>query len=119
MTVVLRDGENIGKIQDLKIDARNGRVNYVTVEKGGEMGVEGIPVPLAAFQFTKENAKLTVDKSKLDNAPKQSNMSDQEFQRDLENHYGISPTWSGGQSDSSMGGQSTSPNSEMDTGTGL
>lgn len=119
MKVVSRDGENLGEIQDLKIDTRNGRVNYVTVQKGGVMGIggeEGIPVPLEAFQFTNDNAKLTVDKTKLDNVPKQSNMSDQEFQRDLQSHYGISPTWHEGQSGSqSMGGQSGSP-STMGTG---
>ena len=109
MKVVSRDGENIGEIQDLKIDTRNGRVNYVTVQKGGVMGIggeEGIPVPLEAFQFTTENAKLTVDKTKLDNVPKQSNMSDQEFQRDLQSHYGISPAWHEGSQPGSMGGQS-------------
>ncbi|OGR19915.1 MAG: hypothetical protein A2X81_02675 [Desulfobacterales bacterium GWB2_56_26] len=100
MSVVSRDGENIGEIQDIKLDTRTGRVNYVTVQKGGVMGIggeEGIPVPLEAFQFTQENAKLTVDKSKLDNAPKQSGMSDQEFQRGLQSHYGISPAWQEGQ----------------------
>lgn len=114
MKVVSRDGENIGEIQDLKIDTRSGRVNYVTVQKGGVMGIggeEGIAVPLEAFQFTSENAKLTVDKTKLDNAPKQSNMSDQEFQRDLQSHYGISPAWQeGGHSGTQpMGGQSGTP----------
>lgn len=100
MSVVSRDGENIGEIQDIKLDTRTGRVNYVTVQKGGVMGIggeEGIPVPLEAFQFTEENAKLTVDKTKLDNAPKQSGMSDQEFQRGLQSHYGISPAWQEGQ----------------------
>lgn len=124
MKVVSRDGESIGEIQDLRIDTRNGRVNYVTVQKGGVMGIggqEGIPVPLEAFQFTNENAKLTVDKTKLDNVPKQSNMSDQDFQRDLQSHYGISPTWQEGQSGSSqsgtqsMGGQSGS-SSHLGTG---
>jgi sporulation protein YlmC with PRC-barrel domain len=105
MSVVSRDGENLGEIQDLKIDTRTGRINYVTVQKGGVMGIggqEGIPVPLEAFQFTAENAKLTVDKTKLDNVPKQSGMSDQEFQRNLQSHYGISPAWQEGQSGSQM-----------------
>lgn len=114
MSVVARDGEKLGEIQDIKVDTRTGRVNYVTVQKGGVMGIggeEGIPVPLEAFQFTNENAQLTVDKSKLDNAPKQSGMSDQEFHRDLQSHYGISPAWKEGQ----PGMQSTTPGSQSTT----
>jgi len=118
MSVVSRDGEKIGEIQDIKLDTRTGRVNYVTVQKGGVMGIggeEGIPVPLEAFQFTSENAKLTVDKNKLDNAPKQSGLSEQEFQRNLQSHYGISPTWHEGQSGmQSPGSQSPSPQMQME-----
>lgn len=119
MSVVSRDGEKLGEIQDIKLDTRTGRVNYVTVQKGGVMGIggeEGIAVPLEAFQFTNENAKLTVDKSKLDNAPKQSGMSDQEFQRDLQSHYGISPTWQedrSGMQSTTPGSQSTTPGSSQ------
>lgn len=128
MSVVSRDGEKLGEIQDIKVDTRTGRVNYVTVQKGGVMGIggeEGIAVPLEAFQFTNDNAKLTVDKSKLDNAPKQSGMSDQEFQRDLQSHYGISPAWQEGQpgmqsttpgSQSTTPGSSQSPHMQMDSG---
>lgn len=100
MSVVAQDGENIGEIQDIKIDTRNGRINYVTVQKGGVMGIggdEGIAVPLEAFQFTGENAQLTVDKTKLDNAPKQEDLSDQGFQQELQSHYGVSPAWQEGQ----------------------
>ncbi len=112
MSVVSRDGENLGEIQDIKIDTRNGRISYLTVQKGGVMGIggeEGIPVPLEAFQFTQDNAQLTVDKSKMDNAPKQSGMSDQEFQRDLHSHYGVSPAWQQGGMQ-----QQTSPQMQME-----
>lgn len=110
MSVVSQNGETLGEIQDIKLDTSSGRINYVTVQKGGVMGIggqEGIAVPLEAFQFTGENAKLTVDKSKLDTAPKQSNISDQEFQRGLESHYGVSPAWQ-------EGGGRPSPRMNMD-----
>lgn len=112
MSVVSRDGENLGEIQDIKIDTRNGRINYVTIQKGGVMGIggeEGIPVPLEAFQFTNENAQLTVDKNKLDTAPKQAGASDQEFQRNLHSHYGVSPAWQ-------EGGQQMSPQMSPESG---
>lgn len=111
MSVVSRDGENLGEIQDIKIDTKNGRISYLTVQKGGVMGIggeEGIAVPLEAFQFTQDNARLTVDKNKLDTAPKAAGMSDQEFQRNLHSHYGVSPAWQqGGQSGMQSGSQST------------
>ncbi len=98
MDIVSRTGENIGEIQDLKIDTDTGRVSYVTVQKGGVLGIggkEGIAVPIEAFSFSKDNAKLLVDQSKLDTAPKQANMNDAEFRRGLDSHYGISPSWQG------------------------
>ena len=96
MDIVSRTGENIGEIQDIKIDTDTGRISYVTVQKGGVLGIggeEGIAVPLEAFSFGKDNAKLLVDQSKLDNAPKQANMNDEEFRRGLDSHYGVSPSW--------------------------
>lgn len=105
MSVVAENGEALGKIQDIKLDTSSGRINFVTIQKGGVMGIggqEGIAVPLEAFQFSDENAKLTVDKTKLDTAPKQSGMSDQEFQRGLESHYGVSPAWQEGGGKSSQ-----------------
>ena len=96
MNIVSKKGEDIGEIQDLKVDTATGRISYVTVQKGGVLGIggkEGIAVPIEAFSFTKDKAKLLVDKSKLDNAPKQANMNDAAFQRGLESHYGVSPSW--------------------------
>jgi hypothetical protein len=36
-----------------------------------------------------------VNESKLDNAPHQASMSDDEFQRNLEQYYGVAPAWKG------------------------
>jgi sporulation protein YlmC with PRC-barrel domain len=96
LPVVAQDGENLGEIEDLKLDTRTGRIDYVVVEKENAMGVGeevAVAVPLGALQFTDENARLTVDKSKLANVPNPAMMSDQEFQENLNTHYGIAPTW--------------------------
>lgn len=96
MPVVSQDGETLGEIQNITIDTGTGRINYVTVRQAGAMGAgaeEGVAVPLEAFEFTDENARLMVDKNTLDNAPKRSVISDREFQRQLESHYGVSPAW--------------------------
>ena len=100
MDIESQKGEDIGEIQDLKIDTNTGRISYVTIQKGGVLGIgqeEGIAVPLEAFNFTKDKARLLVDQSKLDTAPKQANMDDAEFRRGLESHYGVSPSWDEGQ----------------------
>jgi sporulation protein YlmC with PRC-barrel domain len=97
MNVVSQNGEAIGSISEVRIDPQSGEVQFVTVTKGGVLGIGGedIAVPLEAFQFDPQNelATLTVDESKLDNAPQQANKSADEFQRELESHYGISPAW--------------------------
>ena len=96
MTIVSRNGEDLGKIQDIKIDTNSGRISHVTVKKGGFLGVGGvkdIAAPIEAFSFSENNATLMVDESKLDSAPQQANMADEEFQRGLESHYGIAPAW--------------------------
>ena len=65
--------------------------------KGGVLGIGGedIAVPLEAFSFSAETNKATlvVDKSMLDNAPQKADLSDAEFQRELQSHYGVSPAW--------------------------
>jgi hypothetical protein len=97
MKVVSQQGEEIGEIQDVKKDPQTDEISHVTVSKGGVLGIgaqESI-VPLEAFTFNSQSdeAILTVDESKLDNAPQQAEMSDQEFQRELQSHYGISPAF--------------------------
>lgn len=98
MKVISQQGEKIGKIKEAKIDADSGEISYVILSKGGVLfgiAAESIAVPLEAFQFdtTAHQATLTVDKSKLDNAPKQAGMPDDQFARELNSHYGISPAW--------------------------
>ena len=96
LPVVAQDGENIGEVQDLKVDTRTGRIDYVIVEREDAMGVDesiAVAVPLGALQFTDDNARLTVDKSKLKNVPNPALMSESEFHQGLHTHYGIAPTW--------------------------
>ncbi len=103
MSIESKNGENIGEIQDLQIDTNTGRINYVTVQVGGVMGIggkEGIAVPLEAFRFSEDSATLTVDENKLKDGPKRAELSDADFQRNLESHYGVSPAWKDNRSDS-------------------
>lgn len=99
MKIVSQTGEEIGEIQSAKTDLQSGQINFVTISKGGVLGMGGedIAIPFEALNFDKQNerATLTVNESKLDNAPQQANMSDDEFQRNLESHYGVAPAFKG------------------------
>lgn len=95
-TVVAQDGENIGEIEDFKVDTTTGRIDYVIVERKDYMGVGGdiaVAVPYGALQFAGEDARLVVDKSRLENVPSPATMSEREFSENLNTHYGISPGW--------------------------
>lgn len=99
MKVVSQTGEEIGEIKSAKTDHQSGEIKFVTISKGGVMGMgeEETAVPFEALRLDEQNerATLTVNESKLDNAPQQANMSDEEFQRNLESHYGVAPAWEG------------------------
>ena len=101
MTVVSQEGEKIGKIKEITIDKQSGEVSFVTFSKGGflGMGADEIAAPLSAFEFSDEEARLTVNQSKLDNVPQQAaGATDSDYQRDLEAHYGVAPAWNKGDS---------------------
>jgi sporulation protein YlmC with PRC-barrel domain len=99
MTVVSQTGEELGEIESVRVDPQSGEIKFVNISKGGAIGIgeEETAVPFEALRFDRQNerATLTVNESKLDNAPQQANMSDDEFHRNLESHYGIGPAWEG------------------------
>lgn len=95
-SLIAEDGENLGRVADMRIDTRTGRIDYVVVEREDALGVGEsvfVPVPLAALSYTGQDARLLVDKTKLRDAPSPGTMSAQEFQQDLHSHYGVAPTW--------------------------
>lgn len=97
LKVINQKGEEIGKIEKVNTDPQTGQVNFVTLSRGGVLGMgeEQIAVPVEAFRFEigQQQALLTVDQSKLDSVPQQANMDDKSFERKLESHYGVSPAW--------------------------
>jgi sporulation protein YlmC with PRC-barrel domain len=98
MPVFDQKGEEIGKIQDISLDTRNGRIQYVAISLNstGEGAEEDIAIPLEAVCFDQDKVVLTIDESKLEGAPKlREHGSDDDFQRDLQSHYGITSPWPG------------------------
>lgn len=98
MPVFSRQGEKIGEIEEVIVDDRTAKMKYLTLSKGifSSIDDEEIALPLEAVSFQKNQVTLTVDINVLQNAPKQSDLSEEQFRRNLEIHYGVSPSWGGG-----------------------
>ncbi len=99
MEVVSQEGEELGGIEQITIDKQSGEVQFVTLSRGGILGIgsEKVAVPLSAFEFRDDQARLTVDQSKLENVPQQTaEATDSDYLRDLETHYGVAPAWGKG-----------------------
>jgi len=76
MEVRARDNEKVGKIQDLTIDSKNGRIVYAAISAGGFLGIGDklVAVPWNSLQLhsDQENeryAVLNVQRQDFQNAP--------------------------------------------------
>jgi sporulation protein YlmC with PRC-barrel domain len=101
--VVNRQDENLGKIHELVIDAKEGRLAYAVLSFGGFMGMGNklFALPWEAFEFSNTENKLilNVDKKKLETAPgfdkdgKWPNFVDRIWGEDVFKYYGLEPYW--------------------------
>ena len=95
--VVNAQNEDLGKIEDLVIDAGAGWIAYAVLSFGGFLGMgdKYFAVPWNAFHFdlSEKRAILNVDKKLLENAPgfdkdNWPNMSDSSWGASIYKHYG-------------------------------
>jgi hypothetical protein len=101
--VVNRKDESLGKIHELVIDAREGRLAYAVLSFGGFIGMGNklFAVPWTAFEFSNTENKLIfdVDKKKLEAAPgfdkdaKWPDFADRSWGDDIHRFYGRKPYW--------------------------
>ncbi|MFN2366458.1 MAG: PRC-barrel domain-containing protein, partial [Desulfurivibrionaceae bacterium] len=59
MKVVNQNGEEIGQIEEASTDSQTGQINYVTLSRGGVLGVgeDQIVAPVEAFSFDREQQR--------------------------------------------------------------
>jgi len=97
--VVNRNGENLGKIEDLMIEPERSRVSYAVLSFGGFLGMGNklFAVPLQAMRLSREEKRfvLDVDKERLKNAPgfdkdQWPDFADPAYNTKLYSYYGIS-----------------------------
>lgn len=101
--VVNRQDEDLGKIHELVIDAREGRLAYAVLSFGGFIGMGNklFAIPWSAFEFSNSENKLilNVDKQKLKSAPgfdkntKWPDFADRTWGGDIYKFYGYEPHW--------------------------
>ena len=102
-SVVNRQDESLGKIQELVVDAKEGRLAYAVLSFGGFMGMGNklFAMPWKAFEFSNTENKLIldVDKTKLESAPgfdkdaKWPDFADRTWGDGIYSYYGIEPYW--------------------------
>lgn len=97
-----RDGENLGKLEELMIDLDTGRVAYAVLSFGGVMGMGDklFAIPFQAFKLDADNHRflLDVDKDKLKNAPgfdknNWPETADRAWGTQIHDYYGYRPYW--------------------------
>jgi sporulation protein YlmC with PRC-barrel domain len=104
-----RQGEDLGKIEELAIDPETGQIAYAVLSFGGFLGLGDklFAIPWSALQprHSEEVFMLDVDKEQLKNAPgfdkdKWPDMADRRWGAGVHGFYGARPYWetSGSQS---------------------
>jgi len=101
--VINRQNDELGKIHELVIDAKDGRVSYAVLASGGFMGMGNklFAMPWKAFDFASTENKLVidVDKDKLKAAPgfdkdaKWPDFADKTWGGTIHEYYGYKPYW--------------------------
>jgi sporulation protein YlmC with PRC-barrel domain len=102
-SVVNLQNEDLGKIHELVIDAKSGRMAYAVLSFGGflGMGTKLFAMPWSAFTFADKENKLVlnVDKEKLKSAPgfekdaNWPNFADRTWGASIHSYYGYKPYW--------------------------
>jgi sporulation protein YlmC with PRC-barrel domain len=95
--------DELGKIHDIVIDAKDGRVSYAVLSAGGFLGLGNklFAMPWNAFEFSNSENKLVlnVDKEKLKAAPgfdkdaKWPDFADKTWGGTIHDYYGYKPYW--------------------------
>jgi sporulation protein YlmC with PRC-barrel domain len=102
--VLTADGETAGKVKDIMLDVRSGRVAYVVMSSGGFLGIGDrlFAIPWNALTLDADRAcfVLNVDASRVKDAPgfdedQWPAMADHGWAASVHEYYGSEPYWGG------------------------
>ena len=101
-TVVNREGEKLGTIDEIMLDVPTGRIAYAVLSSGGFLGVGDrlFAIPWRALTLDPENKCFILDvaKERLQLAPgfdkdHWPTMGDETWAKDVHGYYGQRPYW--------------------------
>ncbi|HYS63016.1 MAG TPA: PRC-barrel domain-containing protein [Paraburkholderia sp.] len=100
--VLSSDGEDIGKIRDIMLDVRSGRIAYAVLSSGGFLGIGDklLAIPWSALTLDTEQKcfVLNMTAERVKNAPGFDKdhwpaMADQTWATSVHQYYGSEPYW--------------------------
>ncbi|HWG98936.1 MAG TPA: PRC-barrel domain-containing protein [Pilimelia sp.] len=96
-----RDGEEVGKVDDLLIDPEEGKVRLLRVAHGGVLGFGATPsfIPVeAVVRITDDAVHINESRSRVSEAPGYDPelVEESEFYDSLYGYYGYAPFWGPG-----------------------
>ena len=98
------EGVDLGDVQEIMLDMRNGQVSYAVLSFGGflGMGEKLFAVPWVALTLDTTNKRfiLNVEKERLAHAPgfdkdKWPDMADPRWAKEIHSYYGVEPETEG------------------------
>lgn len=101
-SVINFQDEDLGRIEDLMVDAATGRTTYAVLSFGGFLGIGdklfAVPWEALAFDRSQKTFLLNINQEALKNAPgfdrgNWPNMADQHWGSDIHSYYGLIPYW--------------------------
>jgi sporulation protein YlmC with PRC-barrel domain len=99
-----RSGEDLGRLEELRIDLERGCVAYAVLSIGGHLRIDEkwFAVPWKALQIDLDNEYiiLDIDRDSLENAPgidkdRPPGARDEDWLREVYIYYGHTPYWEG------------------------
>jgi sporulation protein YlmC with PRC-barrel domain len=118
MTVRTPEGQELGRVDDVVVDA-HGKTVFAVLSHGGFMGMGGklVAVPFGAVSFDKTERHLVLDatREKLDAAPafRMSALSNEKWAEEVYRYFGQQPFWTTG-GDAIKEGMGVSPEPTKD-----
>jgi sporulation protein YlmC with PRC-barrel domain len=94
------EGDTLGKLKEIMLDVRSGRVAYAVVSSGGFLGLDSklFAIPWRALRLDTVNKRLVLDvkKESLENAPgfdpdRWPDMEDPSWANQIHSYYGTTP----------------------------
>jgi sporulation protein YlmC with PRC-barrel domain len=104
-TVRDRDGEDLGKVDDLLVDTTEDRVRFLRVKSGGILGLGATPVFIPVEAVTNVGEEVHIDHSaaKVAEAPRYDpeiregmRPDDTDYYNSIYGYYGYAPFWAPG-----------------------